>query len=343
VDEGKEKPEKRRKIAERRFDLNYVTFPTTRPEKRLRVTVRPRDPLYYIYTSGTTGVSKAAKFSHLRFIGCALTWTGPTGLTGADRYYVPLPLFHGNGGCVAVAPCYFVGATIVLRQKFSASAFWDDVKKSGCTAAIYIGEFWRFLQLISFKMEDNSHLGHTLRVVVGNGLRPEVWDAVTQTFAIPLVVEHYGSTEMPGDAILNCYNKFGSCGYVPPSVWKTKEAKIIRFDVEVDTIVRNERGLCIECPPNEPGEIIFKLPEGKYDGYVGEEATRGKLYQDVFEKGDTWWSSGDLLKVDEEGFFYFVDRIGDTYRFKGENVATTEVSQVLHGFHSICEANGWCL
>lgn len=163
-----------------------------------------------------------------------------------------------------------------------------------CTAAIYIGELWRYLQMLPESPEDKNH---QLRVIVGNGLRPEVWENIVPRFGIELVVEHYGSTEMPGDAVLNYFNKVGSCGFVPPSVWKTKEAKIIRFDIEQERVIRNQEGLCQECSPNEGGEIVFMLPDGKYDGYIGEEVTQKKLYHNVFKQGDTWWSSGDILKI----------------------------------------------
>jgi len=323
-----------KKIA--RLDLEFPKFPKSRPDRKIRETVKPRDPLYYIYTSGTTGLSKAAKFSHARFIGCALTWTRPCGLTANDRYYITLPLFHGNAGCVAVAPCYLVGATIILRQKFSASTFFNDIRLHKCTATIYVGELWRYLQLQPPSPLDQAH---SLRVIVGNGLRAEIWENVVKRFNISLVVEHYGATEMPGDAVLNWFNKVGSCGFVPRKAWKDRDAKLIRFNVETETVYRNKDGLCEECQPDEAGEIVFKLPEGLYDGYVGVKETEKKLIKDVFVKGDTWWSSGDLLNMDEEGFFYFIDRVGDTYRWKGENISTSEVSKVLNLFKGIAEAN----
>ncbi|KAI9205492.1 uncharacterized protein BJ171DRAFT_500622 [Polychytrium aggregatum] len=307
--------------------------------------VHERTPHYYIFTSGTTGPSKAAKFSHRRFVGCAVTWAGPSGLRKGDRYYITLPLYHGNGGCVAVAPCYLLGNPIVLREKFSASNFFKDIREHQCVATVYIGELWRYLYLQPPSAIDGTPEFSPLRVAIGNGLRRELWTDITQRFYIRQVVEHYGSTEMPGDAVLNFFNHPGSCGFLPESVAREKSMTgeggiLVQYDVEEDRVVRDEATQhCVPCEPNQVGEMIMRLPGGLYDGYVGHVATRRKLYENVFEKGDCWWSSGDLLKVDEKGFFFFVDRAGDSYRWKGENVSTNEVQAVVAAFPGIAECN----
>ncbi|KAJ3085019.1 hypothetical protein HK102_000397 [Quaeritorhiza haematococci] len=316
-----------------------------RPSREVRQAIDARTPLFFIFTSGTTGPSKAAKFSHRRFIGAAVTWAGPSSLRLGDRYYITLPLYHGNAGVVAVAPCYFLGNPIVLREKFSASNFFKDIRQYNCVATIYIGELWRYLYVQPQQPNEYTPRFSPLRVIIGNGLRSDIWTTITQRFHITQVIEHYGSTEMPGDAVLNYFNKPGSCGFLPPAVARQKTMTgeggvLVRYNIEDDVVERDPTtGRCIPCEAGEVGEMIMRLPGGKYDGYVGEAATRRKLYQDVFEEGDTWWSSGDLLKTDEMGFFYFVDRAGDSFRWKGENVATSEVAKVVAGFPSVLEAN----
>jgi fatty-acyl-CoA synthase len=171
---------------------------------------------------------------------------------------------------------------------------------------------------------------------------------MTKRFHITQVIEHYGSTEMPGDAVLNYFNKPGSCGYLPLDVAREKSMNgeggtLVKYDVENDFVIRtnaDEGATCVRCDANQIGEMVMRLPGGVYDGYVGETATRRKLYEDVFSKGDKWWSSGDLLMTDKEGFFYFVDRAGDSFRWKGENVSTNEVIQVVAAFSGIAECNG---
>ncbi|KAJ3192177.1 hypothetical protein HK101_006929, partial [Irineochytrium annulatum] len=217
------------------------SFPDRRMAKEARKGVGARDPLYYIFTSGTTGPSKAAKFSHKRFVGAAVTWAGPSGLEKGDPYYITLPLYHGNAGVVAVAPCYLIGNPIVLREKFSASNFFKDIRDHNCKATIYIGELWRYLHSLPPTPQDATPSFSPLRVIIGNGLRLELWTATLTRFHITTVVEHYGSTEMPGDAILNHYGRPGSCGYLPAAVAKAKGMSgegglLVRYDVEADEV-----------------------------------------------------------------------------------------------------------
>ncbi|XP_004346953.1 acyl-CoA synthetase [Capsaspora owczarzaki ATCC 30864] len=313
---------------------------TASPDRALRAAVKPRDAMFYIYTSGTTGRSKAAKFSHLRFIGAGLTWSGPCGLSSSDKYYISLPLYHGNALVVALSPCIHVGCAAVLRERFTASGFLDDVRRFNCTAAIYIGELWRYL--IAQPQRANDHV-NPLRVIVGNGLRADIWQTVMQRFGIDHAVEHYGATEMPGAAVLNWTDlRPGSCGFVPPAIRQAEGVDcVIAFDVDTCQPVRTKAGFCVPVATNGVGELIMRLTDGVYDGYVetGDGATERKIYRNVFEQGDAWWSSGDLIRIDECGFFYFVDRVGDAYRWKAENVSTNEVCDVLSAFPTIKEAN----
>ncbi|TPX43542.1 hypothetical protein SeLEV6574_g04997 [Synchytrium endobioticum] len=320
------------------------TFSTDRVPRARRGGVRVRDAVYFIYTSGTTGPSKAARFSHKRWIGCALAWAGPSGLREGDRYYVALPLYHGNAGAVAVAPCVLLGNTVVLRERFSASSFFKDVRAHACVAAVYVGELWRYLCVQPRHPLEGTPEFSPLRVIIGNGLKADLWTQVMHRFGIKQVVEHYGSTEMPGDAIQNYFNKPGSCGYLPKSEAARKSdtgegGVLVRYDVEQDVVVRGADNRCVVAGDGEIGEMIMRLPDGRYDGYVGEAHTRQKLYQDVFADGDLWWASGDLLTVDEQGFFYFVDRGGDSMRWKGENISSNEVGQVISAFLGVRECN----
>ncbi|KAK6099570.1 hypothetical protein MT418_000977 [Batrachochytrium dendrobatidis] len=323
-------------------------FSNIRPDaSKTRNTVTDRTPLYYIYTSGTTGNSKAAKFSHKRFVGAAVTWASASKLERGEKYYIALPLYHGNAGVVAVAPCYLVGNPMVLREKFSVRNFFVDIRQHNCFATIYIGELWRYLLTLAVTPDEQVPTTFSpLKVAIGNGLSADIWTKIQARFGIQYIVEHYGSTEMPGDAILNYMGKKGSCGFVPRSESLAKShtgtgGVIVSYDVEADCIVRCEQDgdRCIMCKPGQIGEMIMRLVDGVYDGYAGDGETSKKLYRSVFEKDDTWWRSGDLLKMDEQGFFYFVDRTGDSFRWKGENVSTLDVQKVVGAFCGIDEAN----
>jgi fatty-acyl-CoA synthase len=183
---------------------------------------------------------------------------------------------------------------------------------------------------------------HHLRLAMGNGLRPDVWDTFTKRFNIPRIGEFYASTE--GNAnMVNQRNKFGAVGFVSPLMKPIYPIKIAKFDVETEDVVRNAQGFCIECGPDEPGELLGKIEEGdvtrEFAGYTNQQAGQKKILSNVFEKGDRWFRTGDLLKCDKLGFYYFVDRVGDTFRWKGENVATSEVSEIISLVPGVLEAN----
>jgi len=316
----------------------FARFSDNNPDKSIRSSISSEDPLFYIYTSGTTGKSKAALFSHRRVIGAGVSWSIAAELTEKDRYYVCLPLYHGNGGVVAVSAIFRVGCTMVLREKFSATQFLNDIRQYRCTAMIYIGELWRY---IHNQPETPYDKDNNLRVIIGNGLRPDIWTQIVQRFNIEKVVEHYGQTEMiAAHPMMNCYNVVGSCGYIPyEEVWsKQYEEKLVKYNIENDTVYRNKDGFCEEAAIDEPGEDLVYLPNGMYKAYTSAEANEKKVYRDVFKKGDMWFRSGDLLKVNKDGFFFFVDRVGDSFRWKGENVSTNEVSEALTKFKGIREA-----
>jgi len=312
----------------------------------LRKGLTMNDVFGYIYTSGTTGLPKAAKMLHSRMYGlsmiCNILDLGP-----GDRLYTCLPLYHSAGGGLGTMSCFVSGATLVLARKFSASRFWTEISEQGCTAFQYIGELGRYLVNYAREHPEVAKIPHKLKGAVGNGLRPEVWDEFQDKFNIPAVAEFYGATEGNG-ALLNYCRKSdvasrGAIGKSGLFFDKVLNFKIVKFDVDTETPVRQPNGFCIEAAPNEAGELICPIdnnhPTKRFVGYTDPKATEKKVLRDVFRKGDAWFRSGDLLSKDSSGLWFFVDRIGDTFRWKGENVSTMEVSQILSSFPGVEEAN----
>jgi len=296
---------------------------------------------FYIYTSGTTGLPKAANISHLRFFVLANGFSAITRATRRDRMYVALPLYHSSGGICAIGCTLTVGGAIILTRKFSASRFWDECEAHGATLFEYIGELCRYLLNAPTHPLEKQH---KLRLIIGNGLRPEIWARFQERFAIPHIVEFYGSTE--GNVqIVNFDGMPGSVGRVPRYLERLFGVKLVKFDIEAQEVVRNTKGFCIECAPGEVGELLGRIatdPEaarGRFEGYADASETETKILRDVLVKGDAWFRTSDLLKKDEAGYYYFVDRAGDTFRWKGENVSTNEVAQVLAAFPGVKEAN----
>ena len=296
------------------------------------------DKAFYIFTSGTTGLPKAANISHLRALFMMYGFAGGLGSRPGDRMYNVLPLYHSSGGICAVGVALTAGGSLVLRRKFSVHEFWDDCWRYKPTFFQYIGELCRYL----LNAPPNPHeRAHNLRAITGNGLRPEIWPHFQERFAIPRIVEFYGATE-GNVSMLNYDGKVGAVGRIPHYLRNALTTRIVRFDIEHEMPVRNAEGFCIECAPNETGEAIGQItqdPGKNFEGYTRAADTQKKILHDVFEKGDTWFRTGDLMKQDALGYFYFVDRIGDTFRWKGENVATSEVSEALGVIQGVLEAN----
>lgn len=293
----------------------------------------------YVYTSGTTGLPKAANITHIRGLTMMHGFACLMGSEEADRIYVPLPLYHATGGIGGVGVALTVGGSIVIRDRFSASHFWNDVVEHRCTMFVYVGELCRYLVNTPEQPDERKHF---IRACMGNGLRPEVWPEFRDRFGLPHIVEFYGSSE-GNVSFFNLDDKVGSVGRLPPYMGLVIKVRVVEFDVEREEIVRGPDGFCIECPPGKAGEVIGFIdetkPGGRFDGYADPEATKKKILTDAFENGDAWFRTGDLLKRDEDGYFYFVDRIGDTFRWKGENVATSEVAEVLGALPAIAEVN----
>jgi len=309
------------------------------PEARKDLTTS--DNALYIYTSGTTGNPKAARIPHVRLLGIMATFSAAANAKASDRMYIPLPLYHSSGGICAVGCTLTVGGSVILRRKFSAHEFWDDVCKYEATLFQYIGELCRYMINTPPHPLERQH---RLRLAVGNGLRPEVWPQFQKRFNIPRVLEFYGATE-GNIALMNFDGTVGAIGRIPSWVKRRFNVELIRFDVETQKPVRGPDGFCVRCEFGEVGEAIGKItddprqPTGRFDGYAKKEETEKKVLRDVFEKGDAWFRSGDLLKQDKHGYFYFVDRTGDTFRWKGENVSTAEVAQAISAYAGVKEAN----
>jgi fatty-acyl-CoA synthase len=310
--------------------------PPTTAERR-DVTID--DCALLIYTSGTTGLPKAARISHRRILNWGGWFAGLTAATPEDRLYDCLPLFHSVGGVVAPCSMLAAGASVVLSDKFSATSFWHDIVRHDCTLFQYIGELCRYLLRASVSEFERRH---RLRLVCGNGLRGDVWEAFQARFAIPRVLEFYAATE-GNFSLYNVEGKPGSIGRVPALLAHRFPAAVIRLDSELGVPVRDENGLCSACGRGEVGEAIGRIGTaddggGRFEGYTNAAETEKKILRDVFARGDAWFRTGDLMFLDESGFFHFVDRIGDTFRWKGENVATSEVNRIVSDCPGVVDA-----
>jgi fatty-acyl-CoA synthase len=301
--------------------------PLTSNERR-DVTIDDRALL--IYTSGTTGLPKAASISHRRILNWGGWFAGLTNASPDDRLFNCLPLFHSVGGVVAPCSMLTAGASVVLSDKFSAGSFWRDVVRWDCTLFQYIGELCRYLLKAPVSESEKQH---RLRLACGNGLRGDVWEAFQARFSIPQILEFYAATE-GNFSLYNVEGKPGAIGRIPPLLAHRFPAAIVRIDPETAAPIREANGLCMACGNGEAGEAIGRIGKaddagGRFEGYTNAAETEKKVLRDVFAKGDAWFRTGDLMKIDEGGFFHFIDRLGDTFRWKGENVATSEVNEAI--------------
>jgi fatty-acyl-CoA synthase len=306
-------------------------------DERPGVTINDRALL--IYTSGTTGLPKAASISHRRILNWGGWFAGLTDTTPEDRLYDCLPLFHSVGGIVAPCSMLSAGGSVVLADKFSVSQFWRDIVRWDCTLFQYIGELCRYLVKAPASEFESRH---RLRLACGNGLRGDIWEAFQARFAIPQILEFYAATE-GNFSLYNVEGRPGAIGRIPPLLAHRFPATIIRLDAELGLPVRTEDGLCIACARGEVGEAIGRIGTadgggGRFEGYTDARETEKKILRDVLAQGDTWFRTGDLMKLDEAGYFHFVDRVGDTFRWKGENVATSEVNQAISDCPGVVEA-----
>jgi fatty-acyl-CoA synthase len=308
------------------------------PDRAVRDGLTAKDNAFHIYTSGTTGLPKAANFSHMRMLFMMDGFACALDARETDRMYDALPLYHSTGGVCAVGVALTTGGSLVIRRKFSVQEFWADCHKYRPTFFQYIGELCRYL----LNAPPGAHeQDHAIRAIIGNGLRPEIWKAFQARFAIPKIIEFYGATE-GNVSMLNYDGTVGAVGRVPGYMRAILKVRIVKFDIATETPVRGPDRFCIECADGEVGEAIGRITgeAGRgFEGYTQKTDTRKKVLEDAFETGDRWFRTGDLMRRDAHGYFYFVDRIGDTFRWKGENVATSEVAEALGVTPGIAEAN----
>ena len=320
------------------LEINELSGQNLEIDERRPVTVE--DCALYIYTSGTTGLPKAAKVSHYRVLQWSYWFAGMMGTRSSDRMYNCLPMYHSVGGVVATGALLVSGGSIVLRERFSSHRLWDEITAWDCTLFQYIGELCRYLVQTPNHPRETAH---HLRLCCGNGLRPDVWQEFKQRFQIPQILEFYAATES-NVALYNVEGQPGSIGRIPPFLAHRAPVVLVKCDVDTARPIRDQNGCCTRCAANEVGEAFGKIEEdptyltSRFEGYTDRRELAEKVLRDVFKPGDAWFRTGDLMRKDQNGFFYFVDRVGDTFRWKGENVSTTEVANAVMAFPGVVEA-----
>jgi len=319
----------------------------TRPDPSFRSDVRESDPLIYIYTSGTTGLPKACVISSTRFTVGGFPLSVFAKLTSSSRIYNALPLYHSAAGILGCSAVLQTGATMYLRRKFSVRHFSPDVAKFKCTVMQYIGEFARYLANQESPVTEGGGGDEPIRIeyAMGNGLAADIWPKFTSKYNIGRVIEFYSSTE-GNIALFNSSGKVGAVGYVPRWLDFMYPVKLLMVSEEDQhTPVRGEKGRCSIALTDDLGLAANRINtkggvDQRFDGYAGagsDKANSSKLLTNVLQEGDAFFNSGDLMKRDKEGFFYFGDRVGDTYRWKGENVSTAEVEAVIGGVKGVVD------
>ncbi|XP_076351947.1 long-chain fatty acid transport protein 4-like isoform X1 [Tachypleus tridentatus] len=287
------------------------------------------DRLLYIYTSGTSGLPKAAIVKNSRFLWITIGYHWTLGMKDDDIIYNCLPLYHTAGGILVIGQALIFGNSVVIRSKFSASKFWEDCVKYNCTVAQYIGEICRYLLAQPERPIDKQH---KIRVMAGNGLRIHIWEKFKTRFNLERIYEYFGSTEGTA-SLINIDGKVGSVGFISQIFGTFYPVILVRVDPDTAEPLRDKDGLCITCKPGEPGQVVGRVysndPIRQFDGYVDQSETKKKIIKDILKKGDAGYLTGDIVVMDEYGYVYFKDRTGDTYRWKGENVSTTEVESVI--------------
>jgi fatty-acyl-CoA synthase len=325
-------------VHEADFDTALAAFATTPLSLDDNAGPCLSDQALCIYTSGTTGLPKAANISHRRIMTWSYWFAGILNTSPADRMMNCLPMYHSVGGIVAIGSVLVNGGAVVLPEKFSTQRFWDDIVRWDCTLFQYIGELCRYL----LKAPPNpNERKHRLRLACGNGLRADIWPTFQERFGIPHIVEFYAATEGTF-SLINVEGEPGAIGRVPPFLAHRFPSAIVKFDATRGHPLRDENGFCISCTAGEIGEAIGQIAAsgaagGRFEGYTSAEESEAKVLRDVFAVGDAWFRTGDLMRRDMRGFYYFIDRIGDTFRWKGENVSTLEVGEVLAACPGVAE------
>jgi citronellyl-CoA synthetase len=293
--------------------------------------VKAGDACYYIFTSGTTDLPKASVMTHLRWLKASAAFGSlALHMTPEDVIYISLPFYHNNALTVAWSSAISGGSAVAIRRKFSASNFWADTRKYNATAFCYIGELCRYL--INQPEQPNDRDNPVIKIV-GNGLRPDIWTTFKERFGIEEVYEFYAASES-NLAFTNFLNFDSTIGFTLPGRYC-----LVEYDVDEDELKRDEDGFLIPVKKGGTGLLLIQVSDRfPYDGYTDKKASEKKLIRNAFKKGDTWFNSGDLVK--DVGLFHsqFVDRLGDTFRWKGENVSTYEVELVINRSPNVLES-----
>ncbi|XP_033749287.1 very long-chain acyl-CoA synthetase-like [Pecten maximus] len=308
--------------------------------KSARSHVNITSPLCFIYTSGTTGLPKPAIINHAKSIWASVIYA-MFDFSSSDVVYVVTPLYHSAATLLCLFNVLNQGATLVLRKKFSASHFFEDCRLYDVTVLQYIGELLRYILALPRTPLDSVH---KIRVAFGNGLRPDIWTEFQKRFNIPWIIEMFGATEGTG-VLVNTTQKVGALGRLSPLMrWASKDQfgdiHIIRYDPIEDTPMRDKAGHCIKIQPGEQGLLLTPIPETYTGFYKGDEKlSETKILRNVFEDGDKYFNFGDILYLDKDYYIYFRDRVGDTFRWKGENVSTREVCDVISTLDFVQDVN----
>jgi len=288
------------------------------------------DPCFYIYTSGTTGLPKAGVFKHGRWMRSSASFgmialnMGPD-----DVVYCTLPLYHATGLCVCWGSAVNGASGFAIRRKFSASQFWNDVRRYRATTIGYVGELCRYLVDQPASADDSRH---DVRKMIGNGLRPGAWAEFKTRFAVEHICELYAASDgnIGFTNILNFDNTIG---------FSLMAWELVAYDHDSGEPIRSDDGFMRKVGKGEQGLLLARIDEkAPLDGYTDPQKTAKVVLHDVFSKGDRFFNTGDLLRNIGFGHAQFVDRLGDTYRWKGENVSTTEVENLLLQHPHISEA-----
>ncbi|KAK6203423.1 uncharacterized protein RJT21DRAFT_119580 [Scheffersomyces amazonensis] len=330
-------------------ELLKVISDKSRPKHRAPDnTRRPQDQNYdcctLIYTSGTTGLPKAGIMSWRKAFMAGSMFGHIVKIKENSNVLTAMPLYHSTAAMLGVCPTLLTGGCVSVSQKFSATSFWTQAKLSGATHMQYVGEVCRYLSNAPYHPDQDAH---QVRIAYGNGLRRDIWSGFKKRFHIDAIGEFYASTESPiattnlqyGEFGVGAVRKYGSL----INLFLSFTQVIVKMDPEDEGEVYRDpkTGFCTTAQYNEPGELLMKIlnaekPEETFQGYYGnKQASTKKILFDVFRKGDAWFRSGDLLKMDQDGLLYFVDRLGDTFRWKSENVSATEVENELMGSKTI--------